>query len=245
MTAADLSQLGDTPLPADQIGLLEAMTSTRAIRRYLDEPIPPEALRAMLFAATRAPSGSNRQAFRFMVLTDSPKAMKAKRLIGSQARAFWRSKRAKDGYDRGSGTDESSPKARTARAMQQYVDNFEKVPALVLPFLVRYRAPTPTEGASVYPAVQNLLLAARGLGYGGVFAGWQAGVEDELRPLLGIPDGVAFHGTITIGKPEGSHGPVRRRPMAELIYSDTWAQGAPWAIDPPGTTFTQAGPPPS
>ena len=52
--------------------MLEGLTSTRAIRRYTDDPVPPEALRAMLFAATRAPSGSNRQPFRFLVLTDGP-----------------------------------------------------------------------------------------------------------------------------------------------------------------------------
>jgi len=69
-------------LPADTVGLLEGISSTRAIRRYRDEPVPPEALRAILFAATRAPTGSNRQPFRFIVLTDGPKARQAKRLIG-------------------------------------------------------------------------------------------------------------------------------------------------------------------
>ena len=73
---------GRDPLPADSVGLLEGLTTTRAIRRYRDEPVPPEALRAILFAATRAPSGSNRQPFRFLVLTDGPKAMAAKALIG-------------------------------------------------------------------------------------------------------------------------------------------------------------------
>jgi nitroreductase len=79
---AGLNDLAGEPLPDDQIGLLEGLMTTRAIRRYRDEPIPPGALRAMLFAATRAPSGSNRQPFRFLVLTDGPKANKAKELIG-------------------------------------------------------------------------------------------------------------------------------------------------------------------
>jgi nitroreductase len=104
------------------IGLLEGIATTRAIRRYLDEPIPDEALRDILFAATRGPSGSNRQPFRFVVLTDSPKAKEAKRLIGSAARSMWSDKRRNDGYDQGSGADESSPKARMARTMQSYVD---------------------------------------------------------------------------------------------------------------------------
>ena len=75
-----------------------------------------------------------------------------------------------------------------ARTMQHYVDHFEDAPVLVLPCLVRYRAPVPTEGASIYPACQNLLLAARALGYGGVMTGFQTFVESELRALLDIPD---------------------------------------------------------
>ena len=182
-----VTTLDELPLPADTVGLIEGITSTRSIRRYLDEPVPAEALRAMLFAATRAPSGSNRQPFRMLVLTDGPNAREAKRLIGGAARAAWAAKRAADGYDRGSGSDADSPKARTARAMQQFVDEFDRVPVLVLPCLVRYREATSFEGASVYPACQNLLLAARALGYGGVMTGWHAAVEAELRELLVDP----------------------------------------------------------
>lgn len=235
--------LADEPLPADTVGLIEGITSTRSIRRYRDEPVPADALRAMLFAATRAPSGSNRQPFRMLVLTDGPRAAEAKRLIGGAARAAWSAKRAADGYDSGSGADPDSPKSRAARAMQQFVDEFDRVPVLVLPCLVRYREATSFEGASVYPACQNLLLAARALGYGGVMTGWHAAVEAELRDLLSIPDDVFVAGTITIGKPEGNHGPVRRRPMSELVYAEAWGEPAAWAVDPPGTTFTSAGPP--
>ena len=86
-------ELSMQPLAADQVGLLEGLTTTRAIRRYRDEPIPESVLRDILFAATRAPSGSNRQPFRFLVLTDGPKAAQAKALIGSAARAIWAAKR--------------------------------------------------------------------------------------------------------------------------------------------------------
>lgn len=235
--------LADSPLPPDSIGLLEGLTTTRAIRRYRDEPVPPEALRAMLFAATRAPSGSNRQPFRFLVLTDGPKAVAAKGLIGAAARRIWAAKRDRDGYDTGSGVVDDSPKARVARTMQEYVDRFERVPVLILPCLVRYRDPTPSEGASVYPACQNLLLAARALGYGGAFTGWNFVVDRELRELLAVPDGTFIAGTITVGRPAGRHGPVRRRPLAELVYAESWGEAPEWAVDPPGTAYTSAGPP--
>lgn len=223
-------------------GLWEGLVTTRAIRRYRDEPVPARALRDMLFAATRGPSGSNRQPFRFVVLTDGPAAAAAKRLVGGAARRFWEQKRLADGYDAGSGADPTSPKARTARTMQRYVDRFDEVPVLVLACLVPHRPPSVVDGASVYPACQNLLLAARALGYGGALSLFHAGVEGELRALLGIPDDVVLAATITIGRPEGAHGPVRRRPMGELVFGERWGEAPPWAVDPPGTRHTAAGP---
>lgn len=237
------TDLSSTPLPEDTVGLLEGLCTTRAIRRYTSDPIPHDALRAMLFAATRAPSGSNRQPFRFVVLTEGDVAAEAKALIGRAAQAFWAAKRANDGYESGSGGDPASPKARMAATMDAYVDAIATAPALVLPCLVRYRPPTPSEGASIYPAVQNLLLAARSVGYGGVITGFHAGVEAELRTLLAIPDDVFIAATVTLGRPAGHHGPVRRRPMGELVFADRWGTASPWAIDPPGTTHTSAGPP--
>jgi nitroreductase len=225
-------------LSPDTVGLLEGMCSTRAIRRYRNEPIPEHVLRDMLFAATRAPSGSNRQPFRFIVLTDSPTAQTAKQVIATSAQQVWNAKRERDGYSAGTGVDPQSPKARMADVMEHYVQNFADVPALVLACLVRYREPHPDEGASIYPACQNLLLAARALGYGGALTGFHALVEKELCELLHIPDGVHISACITLGKPQGSHGPVRRRPMDQLVFTDQWEKAPSWAIDPPGTEHT-------
>src|SRR5262245_2186698 len=110
--------------PDDSVELLEGIATTRAIRRYRDEPVPTDVLQKILFAATRAPSGSNRQPFRFVVLRDGPNARVAKRLIGAAARRLWVGKREADSYDSGSGADDTSPKARMARTMQHFVDEF-------------------------------------------------------------------------------------------------------------------------
>lgn len=228
--------------PAD-VSLLEGIATTRSIRRYRDEPVTDEQLATICFAATRAPSGSNRQPFRLIVLRDTPVAREAKALVASAARALWEHKRSTDAYDEGSGRAADSPKARMAAAMQAHVDGLADAPVMVLPCLVRYRAPDPSEGASVFPACQNLLLAARAIGLGGVLTQWHRPVEAELRALLGVPEGVAMAATITLGRPAGNHGPVRRRPIRELVFEDVWDQQAPWAVDPPGTRFTQAGPP--
>ena len=236
-------ELADLEFQTSSIDLLGGLATTRAIRRYKDEPIPERDLRDILFAATRGPSGSNRQTFRFIVLTDSKIATQVKKLVGEAAQKLWAEKRKNDAYDQGSGAQSNSPKARLARTMQSYVDNLEKVPVLIFPCFVRYRASTLSEGASLYPAVQNLLLAARGLGYGGVITGFNAGIDDELKALLAIPENVFIGATLTLGKPVGNHGPGRRRPMKELVYSDFWENAPDWAIDPPGTQYTKAGPP--
>jgi len=225
------------------VGLLEGLCTTRAIRRYRDEAVPDHVLRDILFAASRAPSGSNRQPFRFVVLTDGPKALVAKRIIAAGARQAWGVKRSTDGYDQGSGAEQMSPKAVMARTMETYVEHLDQVPVLILPCLVRHREPHPIDGASIYPACQNLLLAARALGYGGVMTSWNLMVDGALRAELGIPDEVFVAGAISLGRPQGHHGPVRRRPLDELVYLDQWGAPAPFAVDPPGTRHTAAGPP--
>ena len=226
-----------------ELGLLEGLATTRAIRRLTPDPVSDDDLATVLFAATRAPSGSNRQPFRFLVLRDGPRAVRAKALLGDAFRSMWAEKRAVDAYAAGSGGDASSPKARMATTMQRFVDTFEQTPVVILACLVRYREGGAYDGASVYPACQNLLLAARGVGLGGVMTLWHAPVETELRNLLDIPEGVFVAATITLGHPEGAHGPVRRRPLGELVYDDAWGTSAPWAVEPEGTRHSGTGPP--
>ena len=158
--------------PSDEVALLDGLATTRAIRRYRDEPVLEDDLATIMWHATRAPSGSNRQPFRFVVLRDGPRARQAKALLGESFRTLWAEKRRRDGYDAGSGATTDTPKARMATAMQHFVDHFEA----------------------------------------------------------------------TLGRPQGHHGPVRRRPVEELIFDDAWEQPAPWAKDPPGTRFTGTGP---
>ncbi|HLM63685.1 MAG TPA: nitroreductase family protein [Acidimicrobiales bacterium] len=171
-----------------------------------------------------------------------PRAARAKALIGEASRRAWGSKRRADGYDRGTGADPDSPKARAGRALQAYVDDFEAIPVVILVGAVPWRVTDVTAGASIYPACQNLLLAARALGYGGTMMMWHGLVEADLRSLLAIPDEILLAATITLGVPEGRHGPLRRRPLPEVVYDDTWGAPATWAVDPPDTRFTSAGP---
>ncbi|HTH06501.1 MAG TPA: nitroreductase family protein [Ilumatobacteraceae bacterium] len=222
-------------MSVDHLGLLEGLASTRTVRRYTGDAIPDDDLATILWHASRAPSGSNRQPVRYVVLRDGQRAREARAVLGGSYRAGWAAKQAADGYVE---VDPASPKARMAATMQHYVDHFEAAPVVVLVCFERYRAPNPYEGASVYPAVQNLLLAARALGYGGALTMWHLAVEDQLRGILEIPERVAVSACITLGRPQGSHGPVRRRPLGEVVFEDRWGDAAEWAVDPDGTQHT-------
>jgi nitroreductase len=204
----------------EPLTLLDGLATTRSIRRYTDDPVPDDDLAAILWHAGRAPSGSNRQPFRFLTLRDGPSAVAAKRLLGDAFRAGWEAKRIGDAYR----------PSRFADSMQHYVDHFEQIPVVVLVCLERYRGPTVVEGASVYPACQNLLLAARALGYGGALTMWHLGIELELRELLDIPDDVVLSACITLGVPQGRHGPVKRKPLDEITFDGRWGERAAWAI---------------
>lgn len=203
----------------ERLGVLEALATTRAIRRYTDDPVSDDDLRTILWLAGRAPSGSNRQRFRFLVLRDGPGAVRARRSMGEAFRHGWATKREADGYR----------PSRFADSMQEFVDGFESVPVVILVCLDRYRDPDPFEGASVYPACQNLLLAARGLGYGGALTMWHLMVEDDLREILAIPEHVALSACITLGVPAGRHGPLKRKPVDDVVFDDRWGESPGWA----------------
>lgn len=223
-----------TDVGAGSISLLEGLATTRAIRRYSDAPVPDADLATILWHAGRAPSGSNRQPFRFLVLTDGPRAVAAKAVLGDAFRSGWAAKRESGGYR----------PSRFAASMQQFVDRFEQTPVVVLVCLERYRAPSPYEGASVYPACQNLLLAARALGYGGALTMWHLLVEAELRDLLDVPANVALSACITLGVPEGRHGPLQRKQLDEVVFGDRW--GEPLAgIDTTNSTYSTSEPNPA
>ena len=228
---------GDDP----RVGLLEGMETTRSIHRYRPDPVPEADLARILWAATRAPSGSNSQPHRFVVLRDGPRAKQAKALLGESFRRSWAAKSSHEGWTQGSGADPGSRKARTAATMQRFVDHFEEIPVVVIVCALRHRAPLPYDGASVYPACQNLLLAARALGYGSTITIWHASCEAELRALLGIPEEVFIAATMPLGRPEGRHGPLRRRPVKGLVWEDRWQGEADWIDDPPDARLSSRG----
>ncbi|NLD78206.1 MAG: nitroreductase family protein [Acidimicrobiales bacterium] len=217
----------------DAPDLYEGLITTRAIRRYRPDDIPDDDLCKILFAATRGPSGHNTQPFRFLVLRRDPDAAEARSILGEGFREAWAPNRVEPADD-----DLSRP-ARMARTMNEFVDSIAEAPVIVFAcFRSAGQRGDISAGASVYPACQNLLLAARALGYGGVMTQWHRPVSDQLEPALGLPDGVSIVNTIPLGRPVGSHGPVRRLPLEDLVFEGRYGSPASWARDPEGTRYT-------
>jgi len=222
-----------TPSSGQSLGLLEGLATTRAIRRYTEDPIPDTDLAEILWHAQRAPSGTNRQPFRFIVLRrEDPEAKEGRDLLSRSFQESWVLKRAD--LDRNGPPAVGSHRARMQATMQHFSDHVDDIPVIVLVGLERYRPASPYEGASVYPACQNLLLAAHALGYGGALTGWHHAVEPELRAALDIPDGVALSACITLGVPAGHHGPLRRKPLSTLVHDARWGRAATWLGDRDG-----------
>ena len=220
--------------------LFEVMSTMRAMRRLKPDPVPDELLMRLVQAATWAPSGSNLQGYEFVVVTD-------RALMGRLA-GLW--SRSVEAYIKSVGR--VTPAAQddaVRRALLFQRDHFHETPALIVACYHAGRLDAGTarrlltsfppgdaarlaaraqrigllgEASSVYPGVQNILLAARALGLGAVITIWHLMLEHEWKRELGIPKGVNTFAVIPIGWPRGRFGPVRRRPVAEVIHRDRW-----------------------
>ena len=198
--------------------LFEAMHTQRAVRRFKPDPVPSAAVSRVLDAATRAPSGGNSQPWSFVVLRDAA----VRRQVGALYRDAWEA----GGIDRFT-SDPDPAKARVYKSAKYLADRMGEAPVLILACIeAGGSGPSITTGASIYPAVQNLMLAARALGLGTVITTIHRGREREIKDLLGIPEGVTTAALIPMGYPaEGAgFGPVRRRPTSEVAHLDGWGQ---------------------
>jgi len=196
----------------------EAMSTARTIRRFTDEPVDDATLRRCLQAATWAPSGANAQAWRFVVLrSPGQRAVVAKAAAHALAVI-----EPVYGMSR-PGPDDDSLRARNNRATYELHDRAGEFTSVLF---AQKRFPTASElllGGSIFPAMQNFLLAARAQGLGACLTSWASyDGEPILRGAVGVPEDWMLAGHIVVGWPKGSHGPLRRRPLAQLVSLDTW-----------------------
>ncbi len=205
-----------------EISLFEAIHTQRAIRRFTDEPVSDEAIRRIIEAAVRAPSGRNTQPWRFIVIRDAA----TKKKIGDYYRRACEvagigqepipglSKKVNDSVTHLAYHMGEAPVL--ILACYEYLNEDVVGPSTIL------------TGSSIYPAVQNLLLAARALGLGTSLTTVHSMFEDEIKDLLGIPSNVQTAALIPMGypSPEERFGGSRRRPVAEVTHHDRWSDAA-------------------
>jgi len=212
-----------------EIGIYEAMSTLRAVRQLRPDPIPDDVLQRVLEAVTWAPTGGNAQPFRVIVVKDRDTVAS----IGELYRDEW------GGYA-------SSVRQQLAnvpepvrvqtekmlRACDYQAEHYAEIPVLlVFCFNPAQMAitdanldrPSVVGGGSVYPSVQNALLACRAEGLGCVLTTLLCQREAEMCELLEIPEDWGTAAVVPIGYPRlGGHGPIRRRPVEKLAYLDRW-----------------------
>ena len=200
----------------EEISLFEAINSQRAIRRFTSDPIPDEAINKIIAAATRAPSAGNRQPWHFLVIRDP----ELKRRMGE---IYWKATQEL----RARGLPKENPTfLRTGWDMAQHIG---ETPVLILVCIDSGGKESFSLGASIFPAIQNLLLAARAIGLGSCYTSNIRQYEHEVKALLGIPNDVIAAGLLPIGYPgfKERFGGSRRKPVEDVTFYDRWGQMGP------------------
>lgn len=214
---------------SDADNLYSILSTTRSIRRISDKPVDDATLERVLQAAIWAPSGGNRQPWRIIAVRD--RALKQK--LGDIYAAEW-AKYVEMNMKRVEGMPENIVEAtRTGLAVgTRLAESLADVPVVIM-FIHDPREVFVTDGnlgrtpvvggASLYPAVQNLLLAARAEGLGGVLTTLISASEVQVRELLEIPEPWGVYAMVPLGHPMGKHGPLRRASLSQMVKYDRWS----------------------
>ena len=201
-------------------GLFEIIRSTRSMRRLKPDPVPAALIREILEAGICAASGGNMQRWRFLVVRDAV----VKQAVAAIYRRAW-DEQVAPGY-RASAPAPGMSRDRFDRmlaAAEHLAHHLAEAPVWIVPCLEGGTA-TRTSGASIYPAVQNMLLAARALGLGATLTTLYLIHEAEAEAALGLPEGVHSYALLPIGYPLGKFGPVRRAALEDVTFADRWGQ---------------------
>lgn len=230
--------------------ILEVMATMRAMRRLKPDPVAPELLDALVEAATWAPSGGNLQAYSYVVVTDRAQMSRLAEPWRAVATFYLDSvgavappHMAADKFERFRDAlrfqrdhfhetpavivpcyEAANPLSRLAAERDRFSQALRSLGARRTAALIAGlgRTSAMSEAASVYPGVQNLLLAARAHGLGATLTTWHLMLEGEFKAVLGIPRRVKTFAIIPVGWPRGNFGPVVRRPAADAVHRDRW-----------------------
>ena len=208
-------------------GLFEVMYSTRSMRRLKPDPVPDEVIYKILDAGIRAPSGGNTQHWRFLVVKDPSVKKQVQQIYQkgwSAVQAMYQNRPAPTHM-------EDAKFRRLLGAAEHLAEHLAEVPVLL--FACLKERPLPAHlaaklarlsGSSIYPAVQNILLACRAFGLGATLTTVSSLHEEELRPILRLPDDISTYALVPIGYPLGKFGPVKRMAVEDVVCIDQWGQ---------------------
>jgi nitroreductase len=219
-TLADVEKGLDMPL-------MEAMMTQRAIRRLKPDPVDDDIVIKCIELALKAPTGSNGQNWEFLVVKDREKIAE----LGRRNRQSWK---LYGGLGRRLAKGDEAMN-RILDAVQWQADHFEEIPVLVIPCLrgnhVPFMPVPPMAHSSyygsIYPSVQNLLLAARAMGLGAALITLPLWSTTSARRTLGLPMSVMPCCVVPLGWPRGRYGPTTRKPVGEVVHLDSYGN-QPW-----------------
>ncbi|MFP6654351.1 MAG: nitroreductase family protein [Myxococcota bacterium] len=200
---------------------LEAMYTTRAMRRVKTDPIPEEVQKKILDAAIRAPSGGNSQGWRFILVDDAGIKAKLGPVYRECMDTLWNSvyKTRIDAAEANPEDADSVEFMKLVRSASYLADHFEDYPLILFSF-----CQFDTSGGSIFPAIWNAMLAARVEGVGSALTSIFQFRMDELKSVLGVPDegDWRFSACVTFGYPTGRWGVAPRRPAHEVSFRNSW-----------------------
>lgn len=209
---------------ADDAGLFEIMYSCRAMRRLEPDPVPRELLVRLVDAANQGPSGSNLQGARWILVQDPEQKKKLAALNKKAVDAYIGPMSERPGELPHQSADK---RQRMLDSVLWQAEHMAEIPVLVIACL-EFDQPVDAlqaarGGGSIWPNVQNLLLAARALGLGA--APTTLGLVDRraAKQVLGLPDRVEPYCLIPVGHPKGRFGPVTRKAPEDTIHWDRWS----------------------
>lgn len=203
---------------SETFSLTEAIHTCRAMRRIKPDEVPQALLLELIDAANQAPSGSNSQNARWVIVRDPS----VKQRLADQNRKYLAPYIADDI------ANPATPKLkRMLDAVVWQMDHMHEIPALIV---ACFDYPEKVEGLGVYrqagsvwPGIQNLLLTARALGLGAAPTSLALRDQDAVREILNLPETFAALCLIPVGYPKGKFGPVVRKPIADIMRFDSWS----------------------
>ena len=208
----------------NQMGGFDTMYNCRAMRRLNTKIVPEELLRELISAANQAPSGSNTQGARWIVVRDP----QIKQRLADLNRQGVETYLAPLIDNPGSLSHQSGDKRkRMVDAVVWQKEHMHEIPALIVACM-DFGAPATNDmiargNGSIWPGIQNLLLAARALELGAAPTTLALNDRKAVADVLNLPDSMAAYALIPVGYPLGTFGPVTRKPLEEILRFDRWS----------------------